>query len=56
MNAIAMNILMKIIAMTMMVVTIESDCYYPLVVYSIHGNQDVCDDVQYDIHDNDYDD
>ena len=28
----------------------------PLVVYSIHWNQDVCDDVQYDIHENDYDD
>ena len=28
----------------------------PLVECSIHRNQDVCDDVQYDIHDNDYDD
>ena len=27
-----------------------------LVVYSIHWNQDFCDNVKYDIHDNNYDD
>ena len=66
MNTIVMNILMKIITMTMMVITIRCDCYYPLaspfiIVYSIHWYQDyqdivVHDEVHHvcDIHDDDY--